>query len=175
MHIRPLYCVITHYLEQKKKAQSKEHENDDTDHEQEGKEKKSSETSNLSGSELEVYKWLNDTVKLVQYFQLFIDDGFDDMTQILTMTDEDLADIGITKKGHRRKILVCIGQKKNENNEIGDNIAHNNKEPGDNGEGFGYNRNDIEGVNVVNTGGHHPNANDNHDHDIQAANISRHS
>ena len=69
---------------------------------------KSSEKGNLNESELEVYEWLNEDVKLSQYFDLFIEDGFDDMTQILTMTDEDLSNIGIENTGYRRKILVFI-------------------------------------------------------------------
>ena len=53
----------------------------------------------------EVGRWLGDVVKLPQYLDLLIADGFDDKECVLTLTDCDLLDMGITKKGHRNKIL----------------------------------------------------------------------
>ena len=52
-----------------------------------------------------VYKWLNETVGLPQYYDIFIENGFDDMEIISEMTVEHLKQIGIDKIGHQTKIL----------------------------------------------------------------------
>merc|ERR1712228_281770 len=54
-----------------------------------------------------VKQWLTDKVALPQYFDTFIKEGFDDMDTIKnTVTKEDLLEIGITKRGHRNKIMM---------------------------------------------------------------------
>eukprot|EP01084_Bolivina_argentea_P051114 94004_1 len=59
----------------------------------------------------DVKYWLTNVVKLPQYCDTFISNGFDDMTFIIgTITMENLKAIGINKpnqEDHRRKILHC--------------------------------------------------------------------
>ena len=66
----------------------------------------------MNESELEVRNWLSDVVKLQQYADIIIDDGFDDMETVMTLTDDDLIKIGIEKRGHRRKISLFIDKRK---------------------------------------------------------------
>jgi len=62
------------------------------------------EEKELNDSE-KVQKWLEDEVKLPQYFDLFIQQGFDDMDGVAIITKEDLESMGISMVGHQRKIL----------------------------------------------------------------------
>ncbi len=55
-----------------------------------------------------IRNWINDSVKLPQYFQLFIKHGYDDVSIILDMNNEDLIQIGIDKIGHRKKVMKYI-------------------------------------------------------------------
>ena len=55
-------------------------------------------------------KWLCVDLKLNEYLDMFINDGWDDMDVISTLTDQDLIDIGISKKGHRRKIIKSLSR-----------------------------------------------------------------
>lgn len=56
-------------------------------------------------------KWLVEKVELPQYFDVFIEKGYDDVDMIEnTLTDQDLIEIGIEKIGHRKKILWDIEQ-----------------------------------------------------------------
>ena len=41
-----------------------------------------------------------------QYFQLLVDNGFDTMELLSTLSDEDLEKVGVSMMGHRRKILM---------------------------------------------------------------------
>ena len=66
------------------------------------------EDKTLNESELEVQRWMVNILKLPQYFQLFIDNGYDEIETIMEMDDKELQDIGINKKGHRKKILRYI-------------------------------------------------------------------
>ena len=52
-----------------------------------------------------VQKWLEERVKLPQYYELFINQGFEDLDSIRDITKEDLNQMGIDKIGHQRKIL----------------------------------------------------------------------
>merc|ERR1712181_91708 len=56
----------------------------------------------------EVRQFLNevDAGFVEEYYALFMDQGFDSMEVIRTLSDEDLKEIGISKMGHRRKILM---------------------------------------------------------------------
>lgn len=58
-------------------------------------------------------KWLKDAVQLPQYLNLFIGQGFDCLDGVQRLTDCDLQEMGICKKGHRNKILVYINGLKN--------------------------------------------------------------
>ena len=63
-------------------------------------------------SKLEVRKWLNEEVHLGEYGDLFINEGFDDMLTVLEMDNNDLIEIGIEKRGHRKKIMIFIQKRK---------------------------------------------------------------
>eukprot|EP01084_Bolivina_argentea_P125754 222754_1 len=69
-------------------------------------------------TEEEVVKmWLRNEVKLPQYIQLFMDEGYDDMVTITgSLKENDLLEMGIKKKGHRKKIMIFINEYKNRNN-----------------------------------------------------------
>ena len=55
-------------------------------------------------------------MKLGKYVDLFLESGYDDMITIETMSEEELIDIGIEKRGHRKKILIFIQKYKEANN-----------------------------------------------------------
>ena len=65
--------------------------------------------------------WMDMVVHLPQYFKLFVDAGYEDLTYIenMQLTEQDLIQIGIEKRGHRQKILQEI---KGLKPEINDNI-----------------------------------------------------
>jgi len=52
-----------------------------------------------------VKKWLESTVKLPQYYQVFIDEGVEDMESVQDLSVQNLRDIGIVKVGHQNKIM----------------------------------------------------------------------
>eukprot|EP01083_Nonionella_stella_P225643 801985_1 len=58
----------------------------------------------------EMKSWLENTVKLPQYYQLFIEAGYEDMSYLdETIEDRDLReDVGITVQSHRKTILHAI-------------------------------------------------------------------
>ena len=43
-----------------------------------------------------------------EYYQLFMNQGFDSMELMRTLSEEDLKEIGIDKLGHRRKIMMAL-------------------------------------------------------------------
>ena len=97
-------------------------------------------------SKLEVKKWLNEEVHLGEYGDLFINEGFDDMLTVLEMDDNDLIEIGIKKRGHRKKIMMFIQKRK---------VAQN-KQNVDVGAQDNYNEqiamvDDVEGTNIMDT------------------------
>eukprot|EP01084_Bolivina_argentea_P122908 217820_1 len=54
-------------------------------------------------------QWFTETIRLPQYFELFISEGYEDLTYFdEDVIDDDLIEIGIKKKPHRRKILKEI-------------------------------------------------------------------
>ena len=61
-----------------------------------------------SDQDKSVCNWLRDTVELPQYYDSFIENGFDKMKVIKYMTKQDLKEIGIEKLGHQKLILACI-------------------------------------------------------------------
>ena len=66
--------------------------------------------------EMKLKKWMEDEVKLPQYFELLKEDGFDDLESVLDVTEDDLKAMGIDKTGHRRKILKFVTKLKAKNN-----------------------------------------------------------
>eukprot|EP01084_Bolivina_argentea_P275792 470436_1 len=58
--------------------------------------------------------WMDMVVNLPQYFELFVDSGYEDLTYIenMQLSEQDLIQIGIQKKGHRKKILQEIKKMK---------------------------------------------------------------
>ena len=52
-----------------------------------------------------VQKWLAEQVRLPQYFELFVKEGFDELEVIKHITKQDLIAMGIDKLGHQRKII----------------------------------------------------------------------
>ena len=60
-----------------------------------------------------VFRWLMDIVTLPQYYDTFMENGFDDMKFITNMKNEDLQEIGVDKLGHRKRIIKCINDMKN--------------------------------------------------------------
>eukprot|EP01083_Nonionella_stella_P074784 202978_1 len=68
----------------------------------------------------EVKMWLKSVVKLPQYIAVFVDSGYDSMIAVATLTEQDMVDIEIKKKGHRKKILFYI-QKYNESATVEEN------------------------------------------------------
>merc|ERR1712062_579963 len=57
-----------------------------------------------------VSRWMVNEVKLPQYMDLFVDNGFEDLSVIQALTMNDLIEMGIEKKGHRIKITQCISR-----------------------------------------------------------------
>mmetsp|Transcript_167 Transcript_167/g.250 ORF Transcript_167/g.250 Transcript_167/m.250 type:complete len:149 (-) Transcript_167:154-600(-) len=69
--------------------------------------------SRSAGDEKErVRRWLTKTVKLPEYIDLFMDEGYDDMVTVQELTDKELQEMGISKRGHRKKILIFAEQYK---------------------------------------------------------------
>merc|ERR1712113_529864 len=54
--------------------------------------------------------WLEMVVHLPQYFELFVNAGYEDLSYLenMKLTEHDLKQIGIEKPGHRQKILLEI-------------------------------------------------------------------
>ena len=68
-------------------------------------------------------------LKLEQYLECFINDGWDDINTIIeSMTEDDLQEMGINKKGHRKKIMLSITKLKKNGNE--DNVVGNDGDGG---------------------------------------------
>ena len=66
--------------------------------------------------EMKLKKWMEDEVKLPQYFELLKEDGFDDLESVQDVTEDDLKAMGIDKTGHRRKIMKFVTKLKAKNN-----------------------------------------------------------
>ena len=68
---------------------------------------KKKENEHGDAAVMEVQRWLK-MVNLEQYLDLFIRNGFDQLSVIQTLTMNDLLEIGIEKKGHRIRIVQAI-------------------------------------------------------------------
>eukprot|EP01084_Bolivina_argentea_P164024 285238_1 len=55
-------------------------------------------------------QWLTNTVKLPQYYQMFIDNGVNQLSVLELLDMKSLTEIGVSKIGHRLKILHLIKQ-----------------------------------------------------------------
>ena len=58
-----------------------------------------------------VTKWLEDS-GLSEFQKQFLDEGYDSLDVLVEMTANDLEEIGISKKGHIKKILLKIEELK---------------------------------------------------------------
>ena len=67
------------------------------------------EAKNQIEEENEVKAWLRNDLKLPQYIDNFMDEGWDNIDTIVHELEEnDLVEMGINKKGHRKKIMLWI-------------------------------------------------------------------
>ena len=53
----------------------------------------------------ELREWLEDVVKLPQYFDAFVENGFEDLQSMSYITKDELTQMKITKLGHQVKII----------------------------------------------------------------------
>ena len=53
---------------------------------------------------------------LLEYHELFIKNGFEDLSSLYDISNDELKEIGITKMGHRKKLLKYINKRLNKNN-----------------------------------------------------------
>ena len=71
------------------------------------------------GNEFNINDWFNQKVGLEgynqQYIGLFIENGFDQLNTLKEIDANDLIEIGVTKLGHRKRILTCINELKERN------------------------------------------------------------
>ena len=65
---------------------------------------------NNNGNETLFQKWYRQNVGLPEYYDALVDNGFDSRIAITQLTDDDLAQMGVAKRGHRLKILKVIQQ-----------------------------------------------------------------
>ena len=68
----------------------------------------------LNTSGFNLHDFFGDEVDLEEYneeyIQLFIDNGYDKWSAIKILTEDNLVQMGITKMGHRNRILHAIQQ-----------------------------------------------------------------
>ena len=55
-----------------------------------------------------IKNWLTNEVKLPQYLDHFIKAGYNDIMSVITLTHLDLEEMGVNKKGHRKKIMIVV-------------------------------------------------------------------
>ena len=54
-----------------------------------------------------IHEWL-DSIKMSKYASNFTEAGYNRLSQIVNVTEQDLSDMGITLVGHRHKIHQSI-------------------------------------------------------------------
>ena len=59
----------------------------------------------MSPEQQKLKSWLENTVKMPDYFDVFIEGGIEDLETVSMLTKNELNDIGISKVGHQVKIL----------------------------------------------------------------------
>ena len=62
--------------------------------------------------ESKLKKWMENEVKLPQYVDLLMENGFEDMESMRDITMEHLREIGIDKIGHRLKLMKSVAKLK---------------------------------------------------------------
>ncbi len=67
----------------------------------------SDERKEISAEE-KVKDWIQNRVKLSEYTQLLIENGFDTMDSVCEITNEELTEMGMTKMGHRKRFIKHI-------------------------------------------------------------------
>ena len=72
-------------------------------------EKEESETKQLKNFFSKILK--------LDYYQMFVDDGYDDLESIMNLKEEDLEKIGVVKNGHKKKIIREIQKLVEQNQE----------------------------------------------------------
>eukprot|EP01084_Bolivina_argentea_P165075 286869_1 len=74
------------------------------------KEKETTDTERIEET-TDLKEWLTNTVGLAQYYDVFVRNGFDDLSFVVgIITMDDLEEMEIDKLGHRRKILTHADQ-----------------------------------------------------------------
>ena len=63
---------------------------------------------NLENNESELREWIENKVKLPQYLELLIENGFEDLESLQDITMEHLREIRIDKIGHRIKLMKAV-------------------------------------------------------------------
>ena len=101
------------------KEEEKDEEDEEDEEEEEEKEEKEGKNDNKKE---EVRRWLLETVELPEYINNFINQGFDELNIIKSMTMNELIEIGLKKLGHRKKILNFIQKLNYPNNHHNINI-----------------------------------------------------
>lgn len=91
----------------KKKLEIEDEEEDDDETDVDSKD---------NDNESSLYLWLKNDVKLDEYFETFIENGLEDMSIITALTEKELDLIGITKLGHKIKIIQEINKYKQSEN-----------------------------------------------------------
>ena len=66
------------------------------------------EEQQISPEQNAMNTWFRDTLKLPQYLELFVSQGFDGLDTMSDLTDFHLRELGIDKMGHRMKILKAV-------------------------------------------------------------------
>merc|ERR1719295_1381382 len=67
---------------------------------------------NVVADESTVRSWMQNNVELPEYTKVFIENGFDRMSMFETLAMEDLNLMGISKLGHRKKIMSEVAKLK---------------------------------------------------------------
>jgi len=67
---------------------------------------------NVVSEEATVRSWMQNDVELPEYTEVFIENGFDRMSMFENLSMEDLNLMGISKLGHRRKIMSEVAKLK---------------------------------------------------------------
>ena len=112
-----LNIIIDHHVnqskivkqEQEEEQEEEEVQEDKKEEEEEEEEEDEEEDQEITENETNHVKmWLEKEVNLPQYINNFMNAECDDMISVIALTDNDLLNMGIGKKGHRKKILSCI-------------------------------------------------------------------
>eukprot|EP01083_Nonionella_stella_P191648 709188_1 len=91
-------------------------------------EKKQNENiEKLNKKQKEFKEWICE-LGLGEYYNLFIENGFDDIEVVKLLNDNDLKELGINKKGSRMKILLYSKKGKQNDNEQNEGVVKDSVE-----------------------------------------------